>query len=162
MRKVALAVAGMAMAAGSVSASAQWYPGGGYPRGGYPGGWYPGGGWSDGRGWRHHRDRDDSGAILAGLAVLGVVLAVASAGNGSGRGGDARAAENGCRFAIEQRLGAGYRARITEARRSGSGWQVRGVVDTPTPGTPMPPFVCQMRGGQVERIDVDGYRGGDW
>ncbi len=171
VRSVTAAVAAAAMLATSTApALAQNYPGGGY------GGDY---------GREHRRDHDHIGAggIIAGIAVIGVIAAIASAsskhrnnGGYDGRYGDGyrgginseNAAADACANAIEQQ--SGYRVTgIDTVDRTGDGYRVRGTLNTRNGGSwgygrnQRQGFYCAVRDGSISDVRIDdgnnGYRG---
>ena len=88
-----------------------------------------------------YRDRDrgiDAGDVIAGVAIIGGIAAIASAldrdGQRYGYGyrdryrNDYRSAVNACGYEAE-RYGRG-RVSITDIDRRGSGYRVRGVIDS--------------------------------
>lgn len=170
VRSVTGAAIGAAMLATSVApAMAQGYPGGGYPGGGYPGGGYGGG-------EHRHHDRIGAGEVIAGVAILGVLAAIASSGSHSRNNGNGdydrgyrgninseNDAADACATAVERQ---GVRvSNIDQVYRTGSGYQVRGSVSARGYGRDRgygQSFTCSIRYGSVERIDFqdsDGYRG---
>ncbi len=174
VRSVTAAVTAAAMLATSVTpAMAQSYPGGGY---GYPG--------EGGYGRDRHHDHEGIGAggIIAGIAVLGVIAAIASSSgsknrNRSGgyddryqggyRGGinSESAAADACANAIEQQ--GGYRVTaIDTVDRTGDGYRVRGTLNTRGGGSwgygrnQQQGFYCAVRDGSVADVRLDnGYNG---
>ena len=164
------ALAATAMLATSVTpAMAQGFPGG-FPGGGYGN---SGRGWNDG-GRRHHRDRGISaGDVIAGVAIIGVLAAIAGAASkSSNRNSNDRyrgninsedQAADACASRVEQRYGNSARVRnIEDVQRTRDGYEVRGTVETndrsdrDDRGTQR--FTCSIRYGQVEDVRIDnGY-----
>jgi len=167
VRSVTAAAVAAAMLATSVTpAMAQSYPGGGY---GYPGGGY---------GRERHRDHDHIGAggIIAGIAVLGVLAAIASSGsknrnNGGYQGGyrgginTENEAADACANAVEQQ--GGYRVTgIDTVDQTRDGYSVRGTLNTRSGGSwgygrnQQQGFYCAVRDGSIADVRIDnGYRG---
>ncbi|QDM39741.1 hypothetical protein [Altererythrobacter sp. TH136] len=138
------------------------------------------------RRWRH-RDRVDAGDVIAGVAVIGVIAAIAGAANQSSRNSDYRYPQ---RYPYPDRApnyrtdGAGYRygesggldraadmcAREVErsgpvdavesVNRTGSGWQVSGRLRDGAR------FNCSIgNDGRIEGVNIDRYGaagGGQW
>ncbi len=173
VRSVTAAAVAAAMLATSVTpAMAQGYPGGGY---GYPGGY------GGGHGRERHRDHDRIGAggIIAGIAVLGVIAAIASSGSknrnnggydGGYRGGinTENEAADACANAVEQQ--GGYRVTgIDTVERTRDGYSVRGTLNTRSGGSwgygrnQQQGFYCAVRDGSIADVRVDNgnntYRG---
>jgi hypothetical protein len=129
---------------------------------------FPGGGFGD-RGYRRHHDRGISaGDVIAGVAIIGVLAAIASAASGSkNRNGGYRGninsedqAADACASRVEQRYGSSARVRgIDDVRQTRDGYDVRGTVETndrDDQGTQR--FTCSIRYGQVEDVRIDsGY-----
>ena len=127
------------------------------------------------RGRRHHRGID-AGDVIAGVAIFGVLAAIAGAAsksNNRDRNGDDRyrgnvnsedQAADACASRVEQRYGNSARVRgIDDVQRMRDGYEVRGTIETndrDDRGTQR--FTCSVRYGQVEDVRVDSgyaYRG---
>ena len=156
MRSVTALVATTMLATSVTPAMAQGFPGGG----GYG---FPGGD----RGYGRHHDRGISaGDVIAGVAIIGVIAAIASAASGSkNRNGGYRGninsedqAADACASRVEQRYGNSARVRnIDDVRQTRDGYDVRGTVDINDRndrGTQR--FTCSIRYGQVEDVRIDG------
>ena len=149
---------------------------------GYPGDY--GGGHGGGRGW-HHRDHDgDVGAVIAGVAVVGLIAAIAASGNRHShdrgyddqgydnrdsdnrgyRGGidSANAAADACVSSAAAQLGQNGRVTgIDEAYRTSDGFSVTGTaVIRDYGGRDSQSFRCTVRYGSISRIDFNGGRHG--
>jgi Tfp pilus assembly protein PilE len=139
---------------------------------------YPGAGYNNGyvnRGYdrsRHHNRGVSAGDVIAGVAIIGVLAAIASAASKSNnRNGGYRSninsedqAAEACASRVEQRYGNSARVRnIDDVQRTRDGYEVRGAVETSDRydrGTQR--FTCSVRYGQVEDVRVDSgyaYRG---
>ena len=182
LRSVTAGVLATAMLATSVTpAMAQGFPGGRYPAGygggygrpsyGYPGG-YPGG-------YRRHRDRENTGAVVAGVIGVGILAAIiASASSNKNRASSGGYANNGyagairtddaaadaCASAAEQQLGGSARVSgIDTVNRVSDGYNVRGTVDYGRSSNDrysnsgdQRSFSCSVRYGSVSRVDFGG------
>jgi hypothetical protein len=159
LRSVTASAVAAAMIATSVTpAMAQGYPGYGY---GYNKGWNHGG-----KGYRRHRDRGVSaGEVIAGVAIIGVIAAIASAASKNKRNdgyrgniNDENAAADACAIRAEQRFGQGTRARIDDVLRTRDGYDVRGSLETRDRDRDRDDqrFSCTVRYGQVEDVRLDG------
>jgi hypothetical protein len=169
VRSVTALVATTMLATSVTPAMAQGFPGG-FPGGGYGN---SGRGWNDG--YRRHRDRGVSaGDVIAGVAIIGVIAAIASAASKSkNRGGDDSyrgninsedQAADACAARVEQYYGNSARVRsVDDVQRTRDGYSVRGTVnlnDRNDRSTQR--FTCSIRYGQVEDVRVDNgyaYRG---
>ena len=154
------AVAAAMLATWVTPAMAQGYPGGGYGR--------PGVGYGYGGGWRHDRYRrhdrgSDAGAIIGGIALVGIIAAIASSSsknrNRSGIDTDDKAAD-ACASAAETR--AGRDARVTDIDqviRTSEGYRVSGTIEArgyDDRDSDRQPFNCTVRYGTVDRVDLGG------
>lgn len=159
VRSVTAAAVAAAMVATSVTpAVADGYRGGGY--GGYGGGY---GGYGD-YGHRRHRDRIGAGEVIAGVAILGVIAAIAASGSKNRRatdgyrGGiqDENAAADACAAATERR-GAQVTG-IDNVYRTADGYSVRGTVSTGGgyDRYNQTRFTCEVRYGAVDSVRIDG------
>jgi len=173
LRSVTAGALATAMLATSVTpAMAQGYPGGfggyGRPSYGYPGG------------YRRHRDRDNTGAVVAGVIGVGILAAIiASASSNKNRttsGGYASngytgtirtddAAADACASAAEQQLGGSARVSgIDTVNRVSDGYNVRGTIDYGRgngndrygSAYDQRSFSCSVRYGSVSRVDFGG------
>jgi hypothetical protein len=170
----AAALAATMLATSAAPAMAQGYPGG-YPGGGYGNSWGGGGYGNDG--YRHRRhNRIGAGDVIAGVAILGVLAAIASSGS-KRRGSDDRygdryrgginnenAAADACAQAAEQR--GGQVTGVDNVRRTSDGYSVRGTLSSRggTDRYGQQRFACEVRYGAVEsvRIDGDNYGSRGW
>ncbi len=169
VRSVIVAGLATAMLATSVTpAMAQGVYGGfGYGNQGYGQG-YGNRGYDRGR--RHHNRGISAGDVIAGVAIIGVLAAIAGAASKSNnRNGDNRyrgninsedQAADACASRVEQRYGNSARVRnIEDVQRTRDGYEVRGTVETndrDDRGTQR--FTCSVRYGQVEDVRIDsGY-----
>jgi hypothetical protein len=136
---------------------------------GFPGRGFPGGGYGD-RGYGRHHDRGISaGDVIAGVAIIGVIAAIASAASGSkNRNGGYRGninsedqAADACASRVEQRYGNSARVRnIEDVQRTRDGYEVRGTVETNDRDDrgSQQRFTCSIRYGQVEDVRIEsGY-----
>jgi hypothetical protein len=193
MRVRKLIAGGVVAALLSTSATpafAGW--GGPYVSGGV--GWnsgWGGNGWNGndwgggGRGWGRHHDRVDAGDVIAGLAIFGVIAAIASSASKSKRDRDrdedrnARdypdsrdsrsnsgsirsedAAIDACAVAAEARGGETASVRdITDVRKSVDGWDIEGVIEQRDnwrdKSADKKRFSCAVRDGAVEHVYID-------
>jgi hypothetical protein len=125
------------------------------------------------RGRRHHRGID-AGDVIAGVAIIGVLAAIAGAASKSNhRNGDDRyrgninsedQAADACASRVEQRYGNSARVRgIDDVQRTRDGYEVRGTIETnDRDDRNTQRFTCSIRYGQVEDVQVDSgfaYRG---
>jgi hypothetical protein len=173
LRSVTAGALATAMLATSVTpAMAQGFPGGGYGGYGRPSYGYPGG-------YRRHRDRDNTGAVVAGVIGVGILAAIiASASSNKNRttnGGYANngytgtirtddAAADACASAAEQQLGGSARVSgIDTVNRVSDGYNVRGTVDYGRSSNDrygnnddQRSFSCSVRYGSVSRVDFGG------
>ena len=176
LRSVTAGALATAMLATSVTpAMGQGFPAwgspGGYGRGhGRPSLGYPGG---------YRRDRDNTGAVVAGVVAVGILAAIiASASsnrNRSTNGGFANnsytgtigtddAAADACASAAEQQLDGSARVSgIDTVNRVSDGYNVRGTVDYGRSSNgrygnynDQRSFSCSVRYGSVARIDFGG------
>ncbi len=168
------AIATAMLATSATPAMAQHYPGYGYGYPGYgsPGYGYPGYGYEDYR-HRDYRRRDrgsDAGAVIAGVAMIGIIAAIAASASRSrsqpswsnrNRGGidSESAATDACATGVEQRLGGSARVTdIDDVARTSEGYRVRGRVDLrERSDRDRQSFSCTVRYGGVERIDFGSY-----
>lgn len=181
LRSVTAGALATAMLATSVTpAVAQGFPGGGYHSGfgngyGRPGYGHP-------RGFRRHRDRDNTGAVVAGVigvGILAAIIAAASSNRNRTNGGYATnatgnirtddAAADACAIAAEQQLGGSARVTgIDTVNRVSDGYNVRGTVDYGRSNSgrndswrnngydDQRSFSCSVRYGSVSRVDFGG------
>jgi hypothetical protein len=161
VRSVTALVATTMLATSVTPAMAQGFPGG-----------FPGGGYGD-RGYGRHHDRGISaGDVVAGVAIIGVIAAIAGAASKSGnrnRGYNGNInsedqAADACASRIEQRYGNSARVRgIDDVERTRDGYDVRGTVETnDRDDRSTQRFTCSIRYGQVEDVRIDSgyaYRG---
>ena len=171
------AIATAMLATSATPALAQGYSGYGYGQGyGYPGyGDGDGYGYDDYRyrDYRHrHRNRgSDAGAVIAGVAVIGIIAALAASasrrnsaqqswnGRTTARIDSEDAAASACAAGAEQRLSSGARTTdIDDVQRTGEGYTVRGRVElNQRSDRDRQSFTCTVRYGAVERIDFGSY-----
>jgi hypothetical protein len=170
VRSVTAAALAAAMLATSVTpAMAQGYPGG-YPGGGYGNGWGRGDG-----GYRQHRRHNgvSAGDVIAGVAILGVIAAIASSGSKRNRGNndgyrgginDENQAADACAAAAERR--GGQVTGVDNVYRTRDGYSVRGTLSSRGgyDRYGQQRFACEVRYGAVEsvRIDGDNYGSRGW
>jgi len=178
LRSVTAGAIATAMLATSVTpAMAQGFPGGyggyGRPSYGFPGGY---------GGYRRHRDRDNTGAVVAGVigvGILAAIIASASSSRNRTNGGFATnatgnirtddAAADACAIAAEQQLGDSARVTgIDTVNRVSDGYNVRGTVDYGRSNSgrndswrnngndDQRSFSCSVRYGSVSRVDFGG------
>ena len=165
LRSVTAATVAAAMLATSATpAMAQGFPGGGFPGGGFPGGGQ----------YRHHDRGISAGDVIAGVAVIGVLAAIAGAASKSnnrnrdyddrdrGRINSEDEAANACASRVEQRLGNGGRiSNIDNVYRTRDGYEVRGTIDTRDwhdRDRDGQRFSCSIRYGEVDDVRIDsGY-----
>ncbi|MEQ1547197.1 MAG: hypothetical protein ABL918_00950 [Chakrabartia sp.] len=136
-----------------------------------------------GNGWGHrrHRDRVDAGDVIAGLAIFGVIAAIASSASKSkstsprwdhdrdteydrrdtGTIQTEDQAVDACAVAAEDRVGQAASVRdISNVKKSDDGWDVDGIIEarddfrdsTATQSN----FSCSVRYGRVETVYIDG------
>ena len=147
---------------------------------GYPGGY---GNYGGRYGDRHHDRGVSAGDVIAGVAVIGVIAAIASAagkssrdrGYNNGYRGDIRTegqAADACTVRVEQQAGARVSS-IDQVYRTRDGYQVTGTVDARGYRNDRDDrygrgydngqrFTCAVRYGQVDDVRIDGgyaYRG---
>ena len=157
VRSVITAGLATAMLATSVTpAMAQGFPGGGY---GNP----------YGDRYRRHHDRGVSaGDVIAGVAIIGIIAAIAGAASKSNnrtRGNEGNIntedqAADACASRVEQRYGNSARVRnIETVQRTRDGYEVRGTVETnDREDRNSQRFTCSIRYGQVEDVRIEsGY-----
>ena len=159
MRSVTALVATTMLATSVTPAMAQVYTGGGY-------------GYHDYDRGRHHNRGVSAGDVIAGLAIIGIIAAIAGAASKSnnrnrGYNGNINSedqAADACASRVEQRYGNSARVRgIDDVQRTNEGYYVRGTVDTndrDNQGTQR--FTCSIRYGQVDDVRIDSgfaYRG---
>jgi hypothetical protein len=165
VRSVTAAALAATMLATSVTpALAQGYPGGGYSNRGY-----------DGYGRNHRRhDRIGAGEVIGGLAILGVIAAIASSGSKRNRSYDdsyrggintENAAADACAAEVERAGGRQHVSGIDTVTRTRDGYSVRGTVDTGEGGygygrNDRQRFSCEVRYGAVESVRIDDNRYG--
>jgi hypothetical protein len=129
------------------------------------------------RGRRHHNRGVSAGDVIAGVAIIGVLAAIAGAASKSSNRSRDRGYEgninsedqaaDACASRLEQRYGNSARVRnIEDVQRTRDGYEVRGTVETSDRsdrddrGTQR--FSCSIRYGQVEDVRIDSgyaYRG---
>jgi hypothetical protein len=164
----AAALAATMLATSAAPAMAQGYPGGGY------GTSWGGGGYGDGRryGHRRHHNRISAGDVIAGVAILGVIAAIASSGSKKRRGDDRygerdrvgiqteNAAADACASAAEQR--GGQVTGVDNVIRTQDGYSVRGTVSSGRGNDQygQQRFTCEVRYGAVESVRIDGQNYG--
>ncbi|MFM9976464.1 MAG: hypothetical protein ACKVOP_00255 [Sphingomonadaceae bacterium] len=161
LRSVMGSAAAAALLATSVTpAMAQGYPGYGYGKG-----WNHGGK----RYRHHHRERGiDAGDVIAGVAIIGVIAAIAAAASKTKRNNDGyrgnindeNSAADACAIRAEQRFGQGTRAQVYDVVRTRDGYDVRGTLETNDRDRDRSDqrFTCSVRYGQVEDLRIDsGY-----
>lgn len=128
---------------------------------------YGGYGYGDRYG-RHHNRGVSAGDVIAGVAIIGVLAAIAGAASKSsnrnrGYNGNINSedqAADACASRVEQRYGNSARVRgIDDVQRTRDGYEVRGTIETSDRddrGTQR--FTCSIRYGQVEDVRIDsGY-----
>lgn len=169
LRSVTAGALATAMLATSVTpAVAQGYPGYGYGRPGY--------GVQYDR-YRHRRNHDNTGAVVAGVIGVGILAAIiASAASNKNRTSNSGYANTGnirtddqaadaCASAAEQQLGGSARvSAVTSVNRVSDGFNVRGDVDYGRSNTndrygnsyDQRSFSCSIRYGNVQRVDFGG------
>ncbi len=164
VRSVIMGSLATAMLATSVTpAMAQSYPSYGYDNG-----------YGD-HGYNRHRRHNrgvSAGDVIAGVAIIGVIAAIAGAASKSSnrnnvyRGGinSEDQAVDACATRFEQRYGNSASLRnIDDVQRTRDGYEVRGTIETNDRydrGTQR--FKCSVRYGQVDDVRIDsgyGYRG---
>ena len=180
VRSVTALVATTMLATSVTPAMAQGFPGG------FPGGGFPGGGRGDGGFGRHHDRGISAGDVIAGVAIIGVLAAIAGAAsksNNRNRGYDDRyrgninsedQAADACAVSAEQRLGNGaHVSNIDNVRRTRDGYEVQGTISSRDyrdnrddrygrNADQGQRFTCSVRYGQVEDVRIDSgyaYRG---
>ncbi len=159
VRSVTALVATAMLATSVTPAMAQGYPGYGYNNG------YGNGGHDR---YRRHNRGVSAGDVIAGVAIIGVLAAIAGAAsksNNRNRGYEGQVnsedrAADACASRVEQRYGNSARVRnIEDVQRTRDGYEVRGTVETndrDDRGTQR--FTCSIRYGQVEDVRIDsGY-----
>ena len=159
MRSVTALVATTMLATSVTPAMAQVYTGGGY-------------GYHDYDRGRHHNRGVSAGDVIAGVAIIGIIAAIAGAASKSnnrnrGYNGNINSedqAADACASRVEQRYGNSARVRgIDDVQRTNEGYYVRGTVETndrDNQGTQR--FTCSIRYGQVDDVRIDSgyaYRG---
>jgi hypothetical protein len=165
VRSVTALVATTMLATSVTPAMAQGVYGGfGYGNQGYGQG-YGNRGYDRGR--RHNRGVS-AGDVIAGVAIIGVLAAIAGAASKSsnrnrGYGGSINSedqAADACASRVEQRYGNSARVRnIEDVQRTRDGYEVRGTVETnDRDDRGNQRFTCSIRYGQVEDVRIDsGY-----
>lgn len=162
VRSVTALVATTMLATSVTPAMAQGFPAGGYGN--------QGRGWNDGY-RRHHRNRGISaGDVIAGVAIIGVLAAIAGAASKSnnrnrtggyqGNIGTEDQAADACASRVEQYYGNTARVRsVDDVQRTRDGYSVRGTVDmNDRNDRNTQRFTCSVRYGQVEDVRADdGY-----
>ena len=166
VRSVITAGLATAMLATSVTpAMAQGFPGNyGYGNQGYGNRGYD-------RGRRHNRGVS-AGDVIAGVAIIGIIAAIAGAASKSnnrtrsneGNINTEDQAADACASRVEQRYGNSARVRnIETVQRTRDGYEVRGTVETnDRDDRNSQRFTCSIRYGQVEDVRIDSgyaYRG---
>ena len=162
VRSVITAGLATAMLATSVTpAMAQGFPGNyGYGNQGYGNRGYD-------RGRRHNRGVS-AGDVIAGVAIIGIIAAIAGAASKSNnrtRGNEGNIntedqAADACASRVEQRYGNSARVRnIETVQRTSDGYEVRGTVETnDREDRNSQRFTCSIRYGQVEDVRIEsGY-----
>jgi hypothetical protein len=139
---------------------AQSFPGGGYGNSAYGNaGW--GNGW--GRDRRHHDRGVSAGDVIAGIAIIGVIAAIASAASKNNNRtsstiNNENDAANACASRAEQRFGNGARANVDDVYRTRDGYDVRGTLDADRGSNDRyaysERFTCSVRYGRVEDVRV--------
>ncbi len=127
------------------------------------------------RGYNRHRRHNrgvSAGDVIAGVAIIGVLAAIAGAASKSSNRNDGyrgninsedRAAD-ACATRFEQRYGNSARVRnIDDVQRTRDGYEVRGTVETnDRDDRDTQRFSCTVRYGQVEDVRIESsyaYRG---
>ena len=127
--------------------------------------------------YRHRRNHDNTGAVVAGVIGVGILAAIiasaASSRNRTSNNGyvttgtirtDDQAAE-ACASAAEQQLGGSARvSAVTAVNRVSDGFKVRGEIDYGRSNTndrygnsyDQRSFSCSVRYGNVQRVDFGG------
>jgi len=165
VRSVTVAVLATTMLATSVTpAMAQGFPGGGFGNRGF-----------DNFGRNHRRnDRIGAGEVIGGLAILGVIAAIATSGNRRNRGFDdsyrggintENAAADACAAEIERGGGRQQVSGIDTVTRTRDGYSVRGTIDRAQGGFGnrrygQQGFTCEVRYGAIESVRIDDNRYG--
>lgn len=156
----ASAIATAMLATAATPAMARDYSGYGY---GY--------GYGNGYGYNHdryrHRNRGVSaGDVIAGVAVVGIIAAIASAASNKNRRNGGISSEDraidACSASVEQQFGGGARVDgIDQVYRIRDGYEVRGSVDSRQyRGSDTQQFTCSVRYGAVADVRFDqGYSG---
>jgi hypothetical protein len=126
------------------------------------------------RGRRHHDRGISAGDVIAGVAIIGVIAAIAGAASKSNNRSRDRGSEgninsedqaaDACASRVEQYYGNNARVRsVDDVQRTRDGYSVRGTVnmnDRNDRNTQR--FTCSIRYGQVEDVRADdglAYRG---
>lgn len=162
------AIATAMLATSAAPAAAQRYPGYGYGQPGY------------GYDYDRYRQRDNTGAVIAGVAVIGVIAAIAAAsanrrnsGRYNGYNGNIRnenEAAQACADAAQGQLG-GRVSGIDQVYRTREGFAVRGSVERGGNGygygggygngygrgSNAQGFTCEVRYGRVASINLGRY-----
>lgn len=178
MRKLVSGAAAAALLVATATPALADGRGFGGPGGGFGGGYGGYGGYGE----RHHDRGDNGGDILAGLAIFGVIAAVAIAAsssnknknnsndnyprNSDGRYGDINsenAAVDACAKATEARAGDSASVReINSVDRNSDGWDVQGTVEQRdswrSSSADRHHFRCTVRYGSVDRITIESDR----
>jgi hypothetical protein len=145
----------------------------GYDRGGY------------GNGYRRHHDKNDAGDVIAGIAVVGIIAAIALAASkpkrprysdradnrypqddnrsvqqSRGSINSENAAVDACAAAAEDRGGQSASVReITAVDANRDGWEVEGVIEQRSGwrdrSAQRKRFTCSIRYGAVETVYID-------
>ena len=164
VRSVIMGSLATAMLATSLTpAMAQGYPSYGYNNG-----------YGD-HGYNRHRRHNrgvSAGDVIAGVAIIGVIAAIAGAASKSNNRNDGYRgninsedqAADACASRLEQRYGNNARVRnIDDVRRTRDGYEVRGTIETnDRDDRDAQRFSCTVRYGQVEDVRIDSsyaYRG---
>jgi hypothetical protein len=178
MRKFVVATMATALMVSSATpALADW--GGGFGGGSYSGNSWGGGGY--GGGYRGHHDHGiDAGDVIAGIAIIGVIAAIASAASKSsnnrrtssdgypdrssdqsrGSINSENAAVDACAQAAETRGGQSASVReISAVDKNSDGWDVEGVVEQRAGWRDRTGdkhrFTCSVRYGAVDSVYID-------
>lgn len=120
-------------------------------------------------GWRHRHDGVDTGDVIAGVAVVGILAALLSssakkkreASRPEGNITSEDAAVDACAQATEAQAGDKASVRdITQVDRNADGWDVEGVVEQRTEwrndsDTERRRFTCSIRYGAVQNVHID-------
>ena len=159
---MASAITAAMLATSASPAMAQGYPGYGYGYGYGDQGY----GHGDYDRYRRHNRGVSAGDVIAGVAIIGVLAAIAGAASKSNNGyrgnnHSADQAADACVSRIEQRYGNSAQVRnIDDVQRTRDGYFVRGTIETRGYNDRNTQrFTCSVRYGQVEDVRMDDYRG---